>query len=80
MRPWRVELSRKQWGRARTRRTAQNLVDRPMTPGFARIVNERTGECWERCRGSWFRTEDVVDAPPAAGDPEFAWQRRADLQ
>lgn len=62
-RRWRVWLDGVEFARAATRPGAMGKVDgtgrrrRAYRRGAAMILNERTGERWERRGGSWFEVE-----------------------
>ena len=53
---WEVFLGGVKVGSAATRKAALNQVERPYRPGLVQLINRKTGEAWERRRGSWFRT------------------------
>lgn len=55
MSEWCVFLGGSRVGSASSRQAAMNRVDRPWRSGLAAVRNERTGEEWERRRGSWFK-------------------------
>lgn len=56
---WEVWLDDRKVGSATSRRGAINRVDRPYRPGFAQVINIKTGEAWDRRKGSWFKTLDA---------------------
>jgi len=52
--------SGRRWARRTTRTAAMNSLEKPhYCPGRVRVINQRTGQCWQRRRGSWFPAEDV---------------------
>jgi hypothetical protein len=59
--PWITYLAgwTRRVGTAATLKRAMNLVDRPYIKGYALVKNEKTGETWERKRGSWSKTADA---------------------
>ncbi len=86
-RPWCVELSgiAPFKGRAATRQSAMNMVDKPYIYGLVRLRNVATGEEWSRVRGTWFREIEPGVEPAARGandadrgaEPTAAKPRRA---
>ena len=59
--PWIAYLAgwTKRVGSAATLKRAMNLVERPYIGGHAVVSHERTGETWERKRGSWTKTAEA---------------------
>lgn len=65
--PWAAWLGGVRHGsRTTTRQAAMNRVDRPFRADIAMILNQKTGERWERRGGSWFKTADKWPAKAPA--------------
>ncbi len=55
---WVVWLDDRKVAVAASRQVAMNQIDRPYRRGHAQVINIKTGEAWERTRGSWFQSLD----------------------
>lgn len=56
---WEVWLDDRKVGSAASRRAAIKQVERLYRPGFAQVINIKTGEAWDRRKGSWFKSLDA---------------------